>query len=420
MPEAQNKVREQLAQQFIQSLNEGQLPWEACWHVSSPQNAVTGKRYRGVNNLLLGLMSDVRGWSDPRWCTYRQAQEKGWQVVKGSKGLPVEYWAYYDRNDKKLLSWKDANALIRNAPDYAARYLQLRCRVYTVFHASMIEGIPEYAPPEARTNIDTIRSQRDTLIRNMGITYREEGERAFYRPSTDTVTLPPEGSFFDTYSYLCTFLHECGHATGHPSRLNRDLSDSFGSESYAREELRAEIASAFVSQEIGLALTPEQLAQHFDSHKAYIQSWAKHITDAPEELFKAIKDAQTISDYLIAQGEFLREQGQEETVPSYTGRDTLRLSGDPVERARQLGMSEEQIALFDKPNLSREQKEALAYGLRTGCSESYIQDMAAHPELPPEKMLDGIQHSTPVEELAQDIQQEDARQSLEPDHPDYD
>lgn len=297
-----SKVREELAQTFLDALNQGQLPWRKCWSQALPVNAVTGKTYHGINTLVLSYYGDRRGYTDTRWCTYNQAQDKGWQVRKGSKGVRVEYWACYDTKEKKLLSWGDVHQKLKLDPDYE-KYLQLRCRTYTVFNGEQIDGIP--APTQQpSTDIGTLREKRDTLIRNMGIGYQEGGIRAYYSPGTDTVTLPPEATFDDTYSYMSTFLHECGHASGHESRLNRDLTGGFGSESYAREELRAEIASAFTAQSLGLQLTDEQLRYQTEHHTAYIQGWSKILQDSPEELFRAIKDAETISDYLIEKGEF--------------------------------------------------------------------------------------------------------------------
>ncbi|MBQ9168513.1 MAG: DUF1738 domain-containing protein [Oscillospiraceae bacterium] len=301
-----SKVREELAQTFLAALNQGQLPWRKCWSQALPVNAITGKTYRGINTLVLSYYGDRRGYTDTRWCTYNQAQEKGWQVRKGSKGVRVEYWACYDTKEKKLLSWDDVRRKLKADPDYE-KNLQLRCRTYTVFNGEQIDGIPA---PEQRpsTDIGTLREKRDTLIRNMGIGYQEGGVRAYYSPGMDTVTLPPEGTFDDTYSYMATFLHECGHATGHESRLNRNLTGGFGSDSYAREELRAEIASAFTAQSLGLQLTDEQLRYQTEQHTAYIQGWSKILQDSPEELFRAIKDAEAISDYLIEKGEFNMEQ----------------------------------------------------------------------------------------------------------------
>lgn len=303
---ATNKVREELSQKFLTALDQGYIPWEACWSNGRPENAVTGKTYRGVNAVALSYAADDRGYTDPRWCTYRQAQENGWQVRKGEKCAYVEYWAYYDLKEKKLLSWQEMRDKLKADP-YYEKNLQLRCRVYSVFNAHQIDGIPALEE-RPQTDIGTLRAQRDILIRNMGVGYEEHGNRAYYSPGADTVTLPPEASFDDTYSYMATLLHECGHATGHPDRLNRDLSGFKGSESYAREELRAEIASAFTAQSLGLLLTPTQLQYHTQLHAAYVQHWAAILKDAPEELFRAIKAAEEISDYLIEKGEFDMQQ----------------------------------------------------------------------------------------------------------------
>jgi len=300
---ATSKVREELSKQFLDALSKEQIPWEACWQQQRPLNAATGKPYRGVNAFMLSWIAEGKGYKDPRWCTYKQAQDRGWQVRKDEKSCHVEYWAYWDRKEKKLLSWNDARVLITRDPDYANENLQLSCRTHSVFNAKQIDGIPELEQPG--TNIGVLREHRDLLIRNMGIRYLEYGNEAYYTPHTDTVVLPPEASFDDPYSYMATFLHESGHATGHVTRLGRDLTGGFGSESYAREELRAEIAAAFTAQELGLQLTPEQLQKQAQRHAAYIQNWSSILAKSPDELFKAIKDADQISDYLLDKGEFL-------------------------------------------------------------------------------------------------------------------
>ena len=328
----QNKLREQMAQTFVEALQKDQLPWKACWQVSLPENATNGKRYRGINSLMLSYVAAQAGYSDPRWCTFKQASEKGWQVKKGSKATPVEYWAYFDRERRKLLSWQEAKKLLRENPDSANDNLVLRSRVYSVFNGNQIDGIP---PMEAARNIspESIREQRDTLFHNMGLNLQEGDTQPYYVPETDTVHLPYEKDFFDNYSYACTFLHECGHATGHESRLNRDLSSGYATEGYAKEELRAEIASAFAAQAMGLQLSDQQLESHVSLHTAYIQSWAKEIQSAPEELFRAIKDAEKIADYLIEKGEFERLQDRSQAPElEYAGRlEYLASNGTVVE-----------------------------------------------------------------------------------------
>lgn len=300
-----NKLREELAQSFLSALKQDQIPWRAVWNTARPYNCASDRSYRGVNNLNLSWIAEQRGYKDPRWCTFRQAQENGWKIRKGEHASTVEYWAMYDPQQKKLLSWADAAQLSRDEPEQA-RQLQLRCYFSHVFNGEQIAGIPALEQRQ-EINIDEVRQRRDTLLQNMELKYREEGDRAYYSPGTDTVMLPPEGSFEDVYGYMCTFLHECGHATGAPARLNRDLSGIFGSPSYAREELRAEIASAFTAQGLGLSMPENALRNHMELHKAYIQSWVSILEEQPNELFAAIKDANGIADYLVEKGEFLQD-----------------------------------------------------------------------------------------------------------------
>ena len=190
---AQNKLREEMAKRFLAALNQGQLPWRACWQQPRPMNAVTGRPYRGVNALYLSYWADELGYTDPRWCTYKKAKDHGWQVRKGETTFcKVEYWAYYDTKQRKLLSWQEAKDCLKADPNYTLN-LRLSCRTYPVFNAAQIDGIPEYV--QRNTDIGAIREQRDALILNMGIRYRETGTKAYYSSYNDTVTLPSEASF---------------------------------------------------------------------------------------------------------------------------------------------------------------------------------------------------------------------------------
>ena len=299
-----NQTRQMLSDEFLASLQEDKLPWQAVWSSTRPYNPVSGVRYKGINNLLLSFVSRENGYTDPRWCTFKQASAKGWSIKRGEKSTPVEYWSPYDPKKGRWMTWEEARELQRQDPNVQ---LGLRFRISRVFNASQIEGIPEYQPRQ--TDIGEIRNQRDTLLKNMQLDYREEMQgRAYYTPALDRVTLPPENTFDDTYGYMSTFLHECGHATGHASRLNRDLSGGFGSPEYAREELRAEISSAFTAQSLGLMMNEKDMEKHLNLHKAYIQNWISVLKDNPNELFAAIKDAEEISEYLLDKGEFKVER----------------------------------------------------------------------------------------------------------------
>ena len=218
----QNKMREELAKSFIDALSQDRLPWKACWQTKLPENAVTGSRYRGVNSLMLSYIASQAGYKDHRWCTFKQAAQRDWHIKKGSKGVPVEYWAYWDKETRKLLPWKEAQKIIREKPEYANENLQLRSRVYTVFNADQIEGIPEITHTKSITP-ETILQKRDTLLKNMNLKLQEGGSQPYYAPEIDTVCILCVDDFWDEYAYSCSLMHECGHATGHPSRLNRDL-----------------------------------------------------------------------------------------------------------------------------------------------------------------------------------------------------
>lgn len=297
-----NTVRDALAQEFVKALSQDQIPWHAMWASQRAYNATNNKNYRGVNALWLSYQAAEKGFTDPRWCTFKQAKDAGWNVKKGEKGTHIEFWSIYDTKNKKTLTLEEADKIVR-ADEDRKEDMRVTARSYVVFNAAQIEGIPELAK-QASVDIVNIRAQRDVLLQNMGLSFSEGGDKAFYRPSDDSITMPPDSAFKDEYGYMSVFLHECGHATGHATRLNRDLSGTFGSESYAKEELRAEIASAFTSQALGFQAGEFDQAAHMENHKAYIQSWAKAIKDAPNELFAAIKDAEKISDYLIEKGEF--------------------------------------------------------------------------------------------------------------------
>lgn len=308
-----NQLRDALAEQFIEALSEDKIPWRSMWATQRPYNATTENDYRGINALWLSYMASEKGYTDPRWCTFKQAKDEGWSVKKGEKGTLIEFWSAYDTKTRKALSLEEVDRIVREDPERRDD-MRVMAKHYTVFNAEQIQGIPKLAHQFTEADIVAVRAQRDTLINNMGLTFREGGDQAFYRPSDDSITMPPDTAFKNDYAYMSVLLHECGHATGHESRLNRQMGGDFGTESYAKEELRAEIASAFTSQALGFGAQSAEMSAAMENHKAYIQSWCKAISDAPNELFAAIKDAEKISDYLIEKGEFDRAPKAPELV----------------------------------------------------------------------------------------------------------
>jgi antirestriction protein ArdC/phage/plasmid primase-like uncharacterized protein len=291
---------EQVAAKIIEQLKQGTAPWQKPWQpgeLSLPYNPTTGKEYRGMNTLWLHM----QGYSDPRWMTYNQAAAEGAQVRKGEKGSHIVYWKFSD--EKKLTDEQGKPVIDPETGKQKTINVQLeRPRSFTavVFNASQIDGLP---PLEARAvGPEPERHARaETILTNSGAKiHHEAGDRAFYRPSTDSITLPERQQFPTADNYYAIALHEVGHWTGHPSRLDRDLSHPFGSEGYAREELRAEIASLMIGERLDIGHDPGQ-------HAAYIGSWIKKLQEDPKEIFRAAADAERISAFVMG---FEHEQAQ--------------------------------------------------------------------------------------------------------------
>ncbi|WP_263351345.1 ArdC family protein [Acidicapsa acidisoli] len=274
---------QEFANRIIAELERGVKPWVRPWDPEkaggpqAPFNPVTGKRYHGINVLILGM--DMRAFQtgDPRWMTYQQAQGKDWQVKKGERSTTIFFAKSYEvENEASDEETKTVSVL----------------RHFAVFHASQIDGIPAYEAATIEEAPLAKPEASDIILRNSGAVIRIGGDRAFYSPSTDHIQMPPEQAFSGPLGFAVTALHELAHWTGHPTRLNRDLQDRFGSAAYAMEELRAELASAFVANEIGI---PTDIPHH----ASYIASWIKALKDDKREIFRAAADAQRIADMVL-------------------------------------------------------------------------------------------------------------------------
>jgi antirestriction protein ArdC/phage/plasmid primase-like uncharacterized protein len=299
--EPKKPFHEVVAEKLIEQLKAGTAPWQRPWEPGEPNaylpmNPTTGKRYKGIN--AIHLMA--QGRSDGRWMTYKQAAAVGAQVRKGEKGTPVQYWKFSEEQNKV----DESGRPVLNAKGEPVKEtVQLeRPRVFfaTVFNAEQIDGLPPIQKKE-QTWSAVERAEHILKASGASITHAP-GDRAFYRPATDSIHLPDRGQFPTADNYYATALHELGHWTGHPSRLDRDLAHPFGSEGYAKEELRAEIASMIVRDELGIGHDPGQ-------HAAYVGSWIKALQDEPLEVFRAAADAEKIHDYVLA---FEQKQVQEQ------------------------------------------------------------------------------------------------------------
>lgn len=295
---------EQVAAKIIEQLQQGTAPWQKPWQPGElrlPYNPTTGNEYKGMNTLWL----HAQGHSDPRWMTYNQASAEGAQVRKGEKGTHIVYWKFSD--EKKLTDEQGKPILDPETGKQKTINVQLeRPRSFTavVFNASQIDGLP---PLEARAvgPEPERHALAETILTNSGAKiHHVAGDSAFYSPGRDSITLPERKQFETADNYYATALHELGHWTGHPSRLDRDLSHPFGSEGYAREELRAEIASLMIGERLDIGHDPGQ-------HAAYVGSWIKKLQEDPKEIFRAAADAERISAFVMG---FEHEQSQEQAA----------------------------------------------------------------------------------------------------------
>jgi antirestriction protein ArdC/phage/plasmid primase-like uncharacterized protein len=293
---------EAVAETLIAQLKQGAAPWQQRWQPGElrallPMNPVTGNRYHGIN--ALHLMS--RGHDDPRWMTYQQATAMGAQVGRGEKGTPIQYWRLSDVRAK-------TDALGNPVRDAQGQPVQEefpleppRMFLAIVFNASQIDGLPRM-PPRGEPDWPALE-RAEWLLQAAGATIRHAAQsRAYYRPATDSIHLPHRDQFPSTAHYYATALHELGHWTGHPSGLNRDLTHPFGSNGYAREELRAEIASMIIGRALGLGHDPAQ-------HAGYVGAWIQVLQNDPLEIFRAAADAEKIQKWVLglAQAQALRQ-----------------------------------------------------------------------------------------------------------------
>ena len=306
--------RKQLVDQVLANLEKGNLFWTQGWVAAgAPESAVTGKKYRGINNLYLSLVAMAENYGDNRWATFRQMEEKGWTFKKDEEGhtlgkgksVSVEYYEMRDKETKRRF---DRSVLDGMTFDEQREYMDKNVywlrKFYRVFNCSLMDGVPAKEMPMIDVN-DRIEKAEAILdywnANESKIVYG--GSQAFYRPSTDEVHLPEREKFKSTQSFYDTAFHEIGHSTGHQSRLNRDLSGGFGSQSYAMEELRAEIASIFMAQDLGIEPSEDRL----QNNAAYIQSWKDEIKENLNALFTAIADADKIARYVSSKEQAYRQ-----------------------------------------------------------------------------------------------------------------
>lgn len=273
-----------ITERIVEQLERGVIPWDRPWKSVSgdgPMSLSTMRPYRGVNVLLLGCAAMAKGYTSPFWTTFKQAKERGGSVRKGEKATPVVLWKPVPRKPEE------------GSDDDPGSYLLLR--YYSVFNVEQCDGLdvpaleplPPFDPIErAETVLGSMRARP---------TVKHGGDRAYYSPNLDYVQMPIPQSFEAPDAYYAVLAHELVHSTGHASRLNRkgiEASAPFGSETYSREELVAEIGSAFVMSHCGIDPNIPRSA-------AYVASWLKALRDDRRMIATAAAQAAKASDWIV-------------------------------------------------------------------------------------------------------------------------
>ena len=149
-------AREKLIEMYINALKEEQLPWRKRWIGGSHTNGITNYEYKGVNQLLLSLVSANRKYEDSRWFTYVQIKDKGYKLVNAKgKGVPIEFWSVYDLKSKKRIDFSEYEKIIESDSDQSKNY-RVMCKGTFVYNAAHIEGLPELPEILLKYNVNKI------------------------------------------------------------------------------------------------------------------------------------------------------------------------------------------------------------------------------------------------------------------------
>jgi antirestriction protein ArdC len=280
---------QQITDKIIAELEAGRVPWVQPWgtvtakaSLTMPNNAATQRQYSGINVLILwGAVID-HGFSTQNWLTFRQALALGGNVRKGEHGTTVVYADRFVPDEERRRSERDGDE--PTAIPFLKRFI--------VFNTDQCENLPrELTSAPTPIPEGLILPHVEALIAATGAEFRIGGDRAFYSTVHDFIQVPRPEAYFEHINWHRTALHELGHWSGHPSRLGRDLSGNFGSALYAKEELVAEMTSAFVCASLGIVPTVR--------HADYIGSWLEVLHEDNRAIVRTASAASKAADYLL-------------------------------------------------------------------------------------------------------------------------
>lgn len=308
LPEKIQQQRNEMVKQIVEDIKAGKpFFWDSGHFGKYPRNllkALQGKDqfYNGINNLKLTFTANRFGFKDSRWATFKQAQEAGAKIKKGAKGVHIEFWQYAKpimEVNPKTGKKEQVYAIDEETGKKVPAYTELEhpiVKSYVVFNAEQMEGIE----PEKiiKLSHEKTNEAMENMIKNSEApVIFDQISTNYYEPSSDTIHVIPKEHFKSADAFYATVSHEIAHSTGCEKRLNRvtlTTPSSFGSEIYAKEELRAELTSMFLAQKYSINFDKS----HYENHTAYLQSWAKVLENNPNEIFKAASEAEKAMRYI--------------------------------------------------------------------------------------------------------------------------
>lgn len=291
MPSAREIVensRREIVKEVIESMKQGYFFAIDRWNKEAlrPQNPVSQAKYQGGNRLRLAYQAVKNNYQDPRWITFLQAKEKGWKIKDKEKGTLCEKWIWTQEIKEKDEEGNEKKIIVERKVPIVNYFL--------LFNAEQIEGMPKLE--KKQLNQTELGKVANDFIKSSECEIVEIAQdKSYYSPVEDKIVLPPRTYFKSEESFLATLFHEMSHSTGHSTRLNRNIMNSFGTVDYAKEELRAELGAMFIEADLNLDLKGANNADHTN----YLKSWISVLEDNPDELFKASNDSSKISERLI-------------------------------------------------------------------------------------------------------------------------
>jgi len=281
---------------IIEMLSDHSISWDRPWVLldeegHTARNVFSSNRpYKGINQMLLSYIANKKSYPKNQWATFNQIRQNGGTIQKGEKSTCIYFWQflYFGKNGKRIDPSKCEHL---NPEELNTRGITKKSmlRYYNVFNIFQSIGLSDsFYEVKALEELNEFEKdeQAEQLINSTNATiYYKTSNRAFYNPTADTITLPLRGQFKGTEEFYETSLHELGHWTGHPKRLNRDLFNQSTKADYAKEELVAELTTAFLSVELGFT-------KAITNNSAYIKSWIQHLKNDNKFIFKASKQAE--------------------------------------------------------------------------------------------------------------------------------